>query len=113
MALSALTRSYELVAAAGDDLTLSYAARHLGFADAAAGRAGVARERLEESVRLRRGLGFLPGVAAGVLALAELAARGGNKDEAATLAEEARSIAESCGADGVLRWVEHFRDEWL
>jgi hypothetical protein len=33
-----------------------------------------AKERLEESVRLRRELGFIPGVAGGVLALAELAA---------------------------------------
>jgi hypothetical protein len=50
-------------------------------------------ERLEESVRLRRELGFTPGVAAGVLALAELAARQGDRDHALALFDEAGSLA--------------------
>jgi tetratricopeptide (TPR) repeat protein len=110
-ALPALRRSYELAAAAGDNLTLSYAARHLGFAEAAAGRMDAARERLEESVRLRRELGFMPGVAAGVLALAELTAREGKREEALSLADQAGSIAEASDAQGILRWVERFREE--
>src|SRR4051812_37704499 len=36
-----LRRAYELAVAAGDDLTRSYAARHLGFAEGAAGRVEV------------------------------------------------------------------------
>lgn len=110
-ALPSLQRSYELAAATGDNLTLSYAARHLAFAEAAAGRVDAARERLEESVRLRRELEFMPGVAAGILALAELAARNGERGEALALANDAATIAEASGAVGVLRWVEQFRLE--
>jgi hypothetical protein len=106
-----LTRSYELATAVGDRLTLSYAARHLGFAEGAAGRPDLARVRLEESVRLRRELDFQPGVAAGVLALAELSAREGDSCVALALADEAATIATSCGAAGVLRWVDTFRAE--
>src|SRR3954465_982853 len=108
-----LRRSYELASGAGDDLTRSYAARHLGFAEAVAGRIDAARELLEESVRLRRELGFTPGVAAGVLALGELAARTGDPEEARRRADEAESIASDCGAGGILRWVEQFRADWL
>src|SRR4051812_37516322 len=91
-----LRRSYELASAAGDDLTRSYAARHLGFAAGAAGRIDDARALLEESVRLRRELGFMPGVAAGVLALAELAARTGDLEAARERADEAEEIASDC-----------------
>lgn len=110
-ALPSLRRSYELAAAAGDNLTLSYTARHLGFAEGSAGHMGAAREWLEESVRLRRELGFMPGVAAGVLALAELAAREGRREDALALAAEARSVAEASDAGAVLRWVDQFRVE--
>src|SRR5205814_428005 len=73
-AVPVLDRSSELAAQAGDELTLSYALRHLGIAEHAAGRLDAARERLEESVRLRRELGFLPGVAANLVALTYIAA---------------------------------------
>ena len=66
----ALERSYALATQAGDQLTLSYAARHLGFVAGDDGDMELARERFEESVRLRREIGFMPGVAAGLLALA-------------------------------------------
>src|SRR5688572_18923965 len=72
-ALPSLTRSYALATEAGDRLTQSCAARHLGFASLAAGDTGRACERFEESVLLRREIGFLPGVAAGLVALADLA----------------------------------------
>jgi tetratricopeptide (TPR) repeat protein len=107
----ALERSYELAAAAGDKLTLSYAARHLGFADANAGRMEAARGRFEESVRLRREISFLPGVAAGLLALAELTAQEGDRGAAAALLDEAASTATASGAQGILGWIEQARAE--
>jgi hypothetical protein len=76
-ALPILQRSCELAAQAGDKLTMSYALRHLGIADHAAGRLDTARERLEESVRLRRETGFMPGVAANLVGLAYIAAADG------------------------------------
>src|SRR5919206_249365 len=51
-AVPALERAYELATEAGDPLTQSYALRHLGIAEHAAGRLETARDRLEESVRL-------------------------------------------------------------
>jgi tetratricopeptide (TPR) repeat protein len=110
-AVPMLERARELAAAAGDKLTLSYAVRHLGFADMAAGRLDAARERLEESVRLRREIGFMPGVAAGLLALAELAAHGDDRDQALALLDEAAAIAAETGAHGILRWVGQARKE--
>jgi tetratricopeptide (TPR) repeat protein len=112
-ALPALQRSYELAATAGDKLTLSYAARHLGFADLAAGRVESARGRLEESVALRRQIAFLPGVAAGLLALAHLTARQGDRGKALALLDEAATAATGSGARGTLRWIEQARAELL
>lgn len=112
-ALPALRRAYELSLEAGDKLTVSYAVRHLGFADLAAGRIAEAHAWLEESVKLRRELGFLPGVAAGVLALADVAWADGRRDDAYALLDEAAAIATGCGAKGTLNWIEHTRAEWL
>ncbi len=106
-----LDRARELAEAADDKLTLSYAVRHLGFADMAAGRMDAARKKLEESVRLRREIGFRPGVAAGVLALAELAAQENDHDRALALLDEAAALATEAGAHGVLRWVGQARQE--
>jgi tetratricopeptide (TPR) repeat protein len=105
----ALERSYERAAQAGDRLTMSYALRHLGIAEHAAGRLDAARERLEESVRLRREIGFLPGVAANLVGLTYIAAGQGRRDDALALIEEARAIAEASGARGILRQVEEAR----
>jgi hypothetical protein len=77
----------------------------------AAGRLDAARERLEESVQLRREIGFMPGVAAGVLALAELAVRSGDRDRAPTLLDEAAAIAAEAGAHGIIRWIDAAREE--
>lgn len=110
-ALPFLDRAYELAVSADDPLTLSYAARHLGFAHAEAGRAGLARERLEESLRLRREIGFQPGVAAALLALAELAASDGRPDQASALLDEAETTATACGARGISRWIGAARTE--
>lgn len=105
-ALPALRRSLALATQVGDDLTLSYVLRHIAFADRAAGRMESAGAGLEESLRLRRKIGFTPGVAAAVLALAYFTAENGSLDQARTLLGEARSIAEGCGAAGVLAWVD-------
>jgi hypothetical protein len=109
--LPALERSYELAAQAGDRLTLSYAARHLGFAAAEGGDPDTARERLTESVRLRREIGFQPGVAAGLLALADLASRTGDEQGAWQFLDEATAVAEASGAQGILTWIEQARTE--
>jgi tetratricopeptide (TPR) repeat protein len=106
-----LERARELAAAAGDKLTLSYAVRHLGFAEMGDGHLDAARRLLEESVRLRRDIGFMPGVAAGILALAELAACDGDHNLALNLLDEAASVAAGTGAAGVLRWVDQARQE--
>jgi tetratricopeptide (TPR) repeat protein len=104
-----LERSRDLATQAGDPLTVSYAVRHLGFADASAGDLEAAREQLAESVRLRREIGFMPGVAAGVLALAELAQESGDREQALALIDEAAAIARECGALGILGWTEQAR----
>jgi tetratricopeptide (TPR) repeat protein len=106
-----LERAWQLAQLAGDKLTLSYVVRHLGFAEMAAGRVDGARALLEESVRLRREIGFTPGVAAGLLALAELAAQRGDRDRAFALLDEATAIASEAGAHGILRWARRAREE--
>jgi tetratricopeptide (TPR) repeat protein len=108
-ALPYLERSYELAVETDDKLTQSYAVRHLGFADLAGGNVETARERLEESVRLRREIGFAPGVAAGLLALAELAGEEGDMQRAEALLDEAHEIAVKSDSRGVLGWIEHVR----
>jgi ketosteroid isomerase-like protein len=101
-----LERSAELASAAGDRLTLSYAVRHLGFAEQAAGRLDAARDQFAESLRLRRELGFERGVSAALLALAENARARGDETEAESLLDEAAATAKSAGADGILRRIE-------
>ncbi len=103
-AVPALKRSQELATQAGDLLTLSYALRHLAIAEQAAGRLDAARERLEQSVRLRREVGFLPGLAANLVGLAYVAAEQGHRDEALAIMEQAHAIAETSGAYGIMRW---------
>lgn len=104
-------RSYELAAQAGDKLTMSYALRHLGYADHTAGRLDAARKRLEESTRLRREIEFLPGVAANLVGLAYVAAAQGRREDALALIEEAGSIADASGARAILRQVDEARTQ--
>lgn len=108
-AVTYFDHSYEHAAQVGDALTMSYALRHLGMADHAAGRLDTARERLAESVRLRREIGFLPGVAANLVGLAYVAAEQGHREEALALLEEAGAIAGASDAHRVLRSVEEAR----
>lgn len=110
-AVPILDRSYELAAQVGDKLTMSYALRHLGIAEHAEGRLDAARERLEDSVRLRQEIGFKPGVAANLVGLAYLAAGQGRRDDAVAIIEEAGTIAAASGAHGIMRSVEQARTE--
>lgn len=110
-AVPAFERALDLATRAGDRLTTSYALRHLGFADHMAGRLDEARAHLEESTRLRRELGFLPGVAANLIGLAHLAAQQDRRDDAAALLDEATELAGSTESHGVLRWVAGAREE--
>jgi tetratricopeptide (TPR) repeat protein len=105
-ALPPLVRAGELAAAAGDERTLSYVERHLGFHDWEAGRTEQAREHLENSLSLRRKIGFEPGVAAALLALAEFCKEQGEIAVSDSYLTEARHIAEATGSRGVLRWID-------
>lgn len=89
------------------------ALRHQGIAEHAAGRLEAARERLEESVRLRREIGFMPGVAANLVGLAYIAAGQGRRHDALALIEEAAAIAAASGAHGITRHVEEARAQVL
>ena len=110
-ALPALERSRELATEAGDKLTLSYALRHLGIYEHAAGRLDAARDLLEESVRLRREIGFLPGVAANLVGLAYVALAQDRRKDAAALIEEASAVAEASGAHGIMPHIEEARTQ--
>lgn len=110
-ALPSFERSLDLATRAGDRLTMSYVLRHLGFAAHMAGRPKEARSRLEESTRLRRDLGFLPGVAANLIGLAYLAAQQERPDEATALLAEAADLARDTDSHGVQVWVASAREE--
>ena len=90
---------------------MSYAVRHLGFVAMNSDRVDDARVKLEESVALRRDIGFPAGEAAGLLALAQLAQSAGRADEARARLAEADELARGCGAHGILDWIERARAE--
>ncbi|TYB45829.1 tetratricopeptide repeat protein [Nonomuraea sp. PA05] len=108
-AVPLLEQSHELALSAGDRHTQAEALRHLGIADHAAGRLEAARQRLEESVRLRREIGLPAGVAANQVGLIYIAAAQGRRDDALSLADEAHALAESCGARRIMAQVEEAR----
>jgi tetratricopeptide (TPR) repeat protein len=104
-----LEQSLTLAGQAGDEMTMSEALRHLGIAEHRAGHLDAARQHLEESVRLRREIGYLPGVAANLVGLTYIAAAQGRRDDALALIGEAAAIAEATGAHGVMHHVEEAR----
>ena len=108
-AVPLLDRSLEFATEAGDKLTMSEALRHLGVAAHAAGQLDAARQRLEDSTRLRREIGLLPGVAANLIGLAYIAAAQGRRDDALALLDEAGAIAETSGAHRIARSVSEAR----
>ena len=104
-----LERSWRLAAQVGDERTRSEALRHLGIAAHAAGRLDEARERLEESSRLRREAGALPGVASNMVGLAYIAAAQDRRADALATLDEAHAIAQAHGAHAVMRHIEQAR----
>ena len=108
-ALPPLTAASELARKTGDQLTLSYALRHLGIAAHTAGDLDRARALLEESTVLRRTLGFTAGVAANLVGLIYLAAAQGRSDDAQALADEGATLAASAGAVMISAQIEAAR----
>lgn len=110
-AVPALERSCQLAARVGDRPTQSEALRHLGIAAHLAGRLDEARELLEESSRLRREIGALPGVAANMVGLAYIAAAQDRRADALAALDEAHAIAQAHGAHAIVRQIEQARTE--
>lgn len=110
-AVPALERSLELASQAGDKAVMSEALRHLGIAAHAAGHLDVARQRLEESTRLRREIGLLPGAAANLVGLAYIAAAQERHEDALALLDEANALAEASNAQRIRQQVTQARAE--
>ena len=104
-----LAAAAQLSQECGDDLTRSYALRHLGIAKHRAGEPRAAREFLEQSTRLRRELAFAEGVAANLVGLSYIALGEGRSDDAIRHADEAAELARRAGADAVLGQAEAAR----
>ena len=106
---------YERAVFTGEAGPLAEADRELDAAEAIAahgtGQMEVARQRLEESTRLRREIGLLPGVAANMVGLAYIAAAQQRSDDALALLDEARAIAEASQAHRILQQVSQARAE--
>jgi len=110
-AVAVLEQSLELASQAGDKAAMSEALRHLGIGAHAAGHLDLARQRLEESTRLRREIGLLPGAAANMVGLAYIAAAQERHDDALALLDEASAIAGANKAQRILRQVDEARAE--
>jgi tetratricopeptide (TPR) repeat protein len=111
VALPFFDRSVSAASAAGDQMTVSYSLRHLGFAELEAGRLDAAWDRFAESTRLRREAGFLPGVAANLVGMAEIATAKGERDEALRLLDEAIEVGSGCGAARMVELAERTKAE--
>jgi tetratricopeptide (TPR) repeat protein len=109
-ALPSLTDARDLARKTGDDLTVSYALRHLGVTAHTAGDLAQARALLEESTELRRTLGFTAGVAANLVGLIYLAAAEGRTGDARTLADEAAELAAAAGAVKITEQIDAARE---
>jgi tetratricopeptide (TPR) repeat protein len=107
----ALTRSLELASRAGDRQTMSEALRHLGIEAHFGGRPDEARQRLEESSRLRRELGSPAGVASNQIGLAYIAAAQDRRADAEALLTEAAALAGASGAERLLSSVREAQAE--
>jgi tetratricopeptide (TPR) repeat protein len=109
VAVPLLQQSLELATRTDDKATMAEDLRHLGIADHRAGRLDTARAHLEESSRLWREIGRLPGVASNLIGLTYIAAAQGRRDDALALIGEARAIAEATGARGLTRHIDEAR----
>jgi tetratricopeptide (TPR) repeat protein len=108
-AVPVLEQSLKLASQAGDKAAMSGALRHLGIAAHGAGRLEAARQHLEESTRLRREIGLLPGAAANMVGLAYIAAAQERGGDALALLDEAGAIAGASQAHRILQQVNEAR----
>jgi tetratricopeptide (TPR) repeat protein len=108
-ALPVLERSLELASQADDKAVMAEVLRHLGIEAHAAGRLDAARQRLEESTRLRREIGQLPGTAANLVGLIYIAAAQERYEDALTLLDEAAAIAAASHAPRILEQLTEAR----
>jgi tetratricopeptide (TPR) repeat protein len=110
-AVPLLERSRALASQAGDKAVLSEALRHLGIAAYRCGELEAARQRLEESERLRRETGHLPAAAANMVGLAYIAAAQERSSDALALLDEADAIARASQAHRIVQQVSEARAE--
>jgi tetratricopeptide (TPR) repeat protein len=110
-AVAVLEQSLELASQAADKATMSEALRHLGIAAHRSGDLETARQRLEESTRLRRETGHWPGAAANMIGLAYIAAGQGRGDDALALLGEVSAIARDSQAHRILEQASEARAE--
>ena len=104
-----LNRSYELATRVGDKYTMSEALRHLGIEAHANGELDLARERLEQSTKLRREINLTPGVAANLIGLAYIASAQSRQDDAVAILDEAAALAKASDAARILHMVDQAR----
>jgi MalT-like TPR region len=90
---------------------MSEALRHLGIAAYGTGGLEAARQRLEESTRLRRETGQLAGAAANMVGLAYIAAVQHRSDDALALLDETEAVARASQAHRILQQVSEARAE--
>lgn len=111
LAVPILEQSLKLASQAGEKATMSEALRHLGIAAHGTGQLDAARQHLEESTRLRREIGALPGAAANMVGLAYIAAAQQRIDDALALLDEAGAVAGDSQAHRILQQVSEARAE--
>jgi tetratricopeptide (TPR) repeat protein len=111
VAVPLLEQSLTLASQAGDKAVMSEALRHLGIASYRNGQLEAARQRLDESTRLRRESGHLPAAAANMVGLAYIAAAAGRRSDALALLDEADAIARASQAHRILQQVSEARAE--
>lgn len=111
-ALPFFQQSYALAQTLGDQITASYAIRHIGFAHYDAGNLMQARENLQESLQLREQAGFIPGVAMALVMLAH--ADADLKQHALALAHlhRAKAVFQELDAAKKVVWVEQLITEF-
>jgi tetratricopeptide (TPR) repeat protein len=107
-ALPHFEAAYAAAGETGNGLLASYAIRHLAFAWSNAGRHDEAWRGFEESVALRRAERFWPGVAAGLLTLAEIAEERGRTADARRYLGQSKAAAKRGGAMAFLARAEAF-----
>ena len=94
---AAFAAALDAALAAGDDLTVSEALRHLGYHHGESGDAEQARQMWERSAELRQRAGAVPYVLSQQLLLAGLARDAGDPGEARAVAGQVRRWARALG----------------